>query len=114
MEAGFSAEKAYSETFYELQFVAESLTQGRIGDTSGSPTAVYLGLTQTGKVIDREVRDRMRRMLRHVQSGELVREWNLEQQAGRPVLTQLRRELAEHDIRHVEELFLDRKRATGW
>ena len=56
----------------------------------------------------------MRRMLRHVQSGELVREWNLERQAGLPVLTQLRRELAEHDIRHVEELFLDRKRATGW
>ena len=38
---GFSAEKAYSETFYELQFVAESLTRGRLGDTSGSPTAVY-------------------------------------------------------------------------
>ena len=75
---------------------------------------MYLGLTQTGKVIDGEVRDRMRKMLRRVQSGELVREWNLEQMAGRPVLTQLKRELAEHDIRHVEGLFLERKRATGW
>ena len=114
VEAGFSAEKAYSETFYELQFVAESLTQGRIGDTAGSPTAVYLGLTQTGNIIDDEVRDNMRKMLRRVQSGELVRDWNLEQLAGRPLLTQLKRELAEHDIRHVEGLFLERKRATGW
>ena len=114
VEAGFSAEKAYSETFYELQFVTESLTRGRIGDTSGSPTAVYLGLTQNGTVVNEEVRDNMRRMLRRVQSGELVREWNLEQMAGRPMLTQLKRELAEHDIKHVEAVFLERKEATGW
>lgn len=114
VEAGFSAEKAFSETFYELQFLAEALTQGRVGDTSGSPTSVYLGLTQAGKIINEDMRDNMRAMLRRVQSGELVRDWNLEQMAGLPHLTQLKRELAGHDIKHVEALFLERKEATGW
>ena len=114
VEAGFSAEKAYSETFYELQFVAESITQGRLGDTAGSPTAVYLGLTQTGKIIDDEVRDK------HAQDAAPGAERRagarLEPGAvGRPpLLTQLKRELAEHDISHVEALFLERKQATGW
>lgn len=114
VEAGFSAEKAFSETFYELQFIAEALTQGRVGDTSGSPTSVYLGLTQIPKIINEDMREKMRDMLRKVQSGELVRDWNLEQLAGMPHLTQLKRELAEHDIKHVESLFLERKKATGW
>ena len=63
---------------------------------------------------DEDMREQMRGMLRKVQSGELVRDWNLEQLAGLPHLTQLKRELAEHDIKHVESLFLERKKATGW
>lgn len=114
VEAGFSAEKAFSETFYELQFLAEAITQGRVGDTSGSPTSVYLGLTQIPEILDEGIRKKMHAMLKKVQSGDLVREWNLEQIAGKPVLTQLKRERADHDIKHVEQLFLDRKKATGW
>ncbi len=114
VEAGFSAEQAFSETFYEMQFEVEAITKGRVGDTSGSPTAVYLGLTQNPRILDEDLRDRMRAMLRRVRSGELVRDWNLEQLAGKPHLRQLRRERAEHDVRHVEELFLERKEATGW
>ena len=114
VEAGFSAEQAFSETFYEMQFEVEAITKGRVGDTSGSPTAVYLGLTQNPRILDEDLRDRMRAMLRRVRSGELVRDWNLEQLAGKPHLRQLRRERAEHDVRHVEKLFLERKEATGW
>ena len=114
VEAGFSAEQAFSETFYEMQFEVEAITKGRVGDTSGSPTAVYLGLTQNPTILDEDLRDRMRAMLRRVRSGELVRDWNLEQLAGKPHLRQLRRERAEHDVRHVEKLFLERKEATGW
>ena len=56
----------------------------------------------------------MRQMLKRIQSGELVRDWNLEQAAGQPVFNQLKRELAEHPIREVEDLFLKRKAETGW
>lgn len=115
VEAGFSAESAYSETFYELQFFTEWVCKSRLGDTSfGSPTSTYLILRRSGEVVDDHVRDNMRQMLGRIQSGELVRDWNLERSAGLPMFNQLKRELAEHPIREVEDLFLKRKEATGW
>ena len=47
VEAGFSAEAAYGETFYELQFMVEQLSRSRLGDTLGSPT-LKLPLAQQG------------------------------------------------------------------
>lgn len=115
VEAGISPESAYSETFYELQFVAESLNRMTIGEAVayGSPTATYLGLTRTPEVVTEDIRDRMRRMLRCVQSGELVRDWNLEQLAGRPLFNQLKREMAQHPISEVQKVFIERRKASG-
>lgn len=114
VEAGFSAESAYSETFYEAQFMVEQLSRSRLGDTLGSPTANYFMLSKSGEVVDEEVKDRMRHMLKRVQSGELVKEWNLERIAGMPIFNQLKRDRREHEIREVESLFLERKEASGW
>ena len=114
VEAGFSAEAAYSETFYELQFMVEEISRTRLGDTMGSPTSNYLMLSKSGEVVNEDVRDGMRQMLKRVQSGEFVREWNLERMAGLPVFNQLKRERREHEIREVEALFLERKKASGW
>ena len=86
IEAGFSAEAAYAETFYELQFFVENLVKERLANSrQGSSTSTYLILSKTGEVVDDHVRDNMRRMLGRIQSGELVREWNLEQLAGAPM-----------------------------
>ena len=62
VEAGFSAEKAYGETFYEIQFLVESICRMPFGQAVafGSPTATYLALTKTGDVVTDDVRDRMR------------------------------------------------------
>ena len=111
VEAGFSAEAAYSETFYELQFMVEEISRSWLEDTLGSPTSNYLLLSKAGEVVNEDVRDRMRQLLKRVQSGECVREWNLERLAGSPVFNQLKRERREHEIREVEALFLDRKEA---
>jgi ketol-acid reductoisomerase len=115
IEAGFSAEAAYAETFYELQFFVENLVKERLANSrQGSSTSTYLILSKTGEVVDDHVRDNMRRMLGRIQSGELVREWNLEQMAGAPMLHQRKRALAEHEIKDVEDVFLERKKASGW
>lgn len=115
VEAGYSAESAYGETFYELQFFAEYLCKSSLGDTQfGSPTSTYMILRRSGEVVDEHVRQQMRIMLSRIQSGELVRDWNLEQTAGNPVFNQLKRDLAEHPIREVERLFMERKEQTGW
>ena len=109
------AESAFGETFYEVQFFTEYLCKSKLGDTQfGSPTSTYLMLRRTGEVVDEHVREQMRVMLKRIESGELVREWNLEQTAGTPIFHQLKREMAEHPIREVEALFLERKEKTGW
>jgi len=115
IEAGFSAEAAYAETFYELQFFVENLVKERLANSrQGSSTSTYLILSKTSEVVDDHVRDNMRRMLGRIQSGELVREWNLEHLAGAPMLHQRQRALDEHEIKDVEDVFLERKKATGW
>ena len=115
VEAGISAESAYSETFYELQFVAESLNSMTLGEAVayGSPTATYLGLTKVPQVVTEDIKDRMRQMLRCVQSGEVVRDWNLEQLAGRPHFNRLKRAVADHPISAVQETFIERRNASG-
>jgi len=115
IEAGFSAEKAYSETFYELQFFAESITRMPFAKAVafGSPTATYLGLSKTGYVVDDGVKERMRTMLKRVQSGECVRDWNLEQLAGCPMFHRLRQDVMDHPIGEAEKVFFDRKEASG-
>jgi len=115
IEAGFSAEKAYGETFYELQFFAESICRMPLAKAVafGSPTATYLGLSKTGYVVDDAVKERMHEMLKRVQSGEVVRDWNLEQLAGCPMLTRLRQDVVDHPIGDAEKMFFDRKEASG-
>lgn len=115
VEAGISAESAYAETFYELQFLAESLNRMTLGEAVayGSSTATYLGLTKIPQVVTEDIRDRMRQMLRRVQSGEVVRDWNLEQLAGRPHFNQLKREVMEHPIGAVQKTFIERRNVSG-
>lgn len=115
VEAGISAESAYSETFYELQFMAELLNRMTLGEAVeyGSPTATYLGLTKLPQVVTGDIKDRMREMLGRVQNGEVVRDWNLEQLAGRPHFNRLKRAVAEHPISAVQETFIERRNASG-
>ena len=106
---------SYGETFYELQFFAESICRMPLAKAVafGSPTATYLGLSKTGYVVDDAVKERMHEMLKRVQSGEVVRDWNLEQLAGCPMLTRLRQDVVDHPIGDAEKMFFDRKEASG-
>ena len=83
---------SYGETFYELQFFAESICRTPLAKAVafGSPTATYLGLSKTGYVVDDAVKERMHEMLNRVQSGEVVRDWNLEQLAAQCSLARAR------------------------
>jgi len=115
MEAGFSAEAAYAETFYENQFFSEGLSRMPSAEAVayGSPAATYLILSKTKEVVNEDVKQRMHRMLQRIESGELVREWQVERLTGQPVLHQLKQEAIHHPIREVELLFLERKKASG-
>ena len=69
--------------------------------SSISDTAEYGDLVSGPRIITEETRDEMEQILAEIQSGEFAREWILENQAGRPVYSALKRQGEEHLIEQV-------------
>jgi ketol-acid reductoisomerase len=92
VEAGYQPEIAYFECLHELKLIVDLMYEGGIANMrySISNTAEYGDLTRGPMLIDDEVRQKMREVLREIQDGEFAREWILENQAGLPVMNRLR------------------------
>ncbi|MBI4510296.1 MAG: ketol-acid reductoisomerase [Deltaproteobacteria bacterium] len=111
VEAGFPPEMAYFECLHELKLIVDLMYEGgltRMWDVV-SNTAEYGGRTLGPKVIGPEVRERMRELLKDVQTGEFAKRWVAEYEAGLPNLRSMRKAEAEHPIevvgRQVRSLF---------
>lgn len=93
VEAGYQPEIAYFECLHELKLIVDLIYEGGMEGMrySVSDTAEYGDLTRGTRVIDERVRGEMRRILAEVQAGVFAREWILENQAGRPMFSSLRR-----------------------
>lgn len=91
VEAGYQPEIAYFECLHELKLIVDLIYQGGMEYMrySVSDTAEYGDLTRGKRIITKETRAEMKRMLKEIQSGEFAREWILENQAGRPVFNAL-------------------------
>ena len=68
---------------------------------SVSNTAEYGDLTRGPRVIDEGVRQRMREILREIQSGAFAREVTLENQSGGVSFRALRRQGQQHPMEEV-------------
>jgi len=103
VEAGYQPEIAYFECLHELKLIVDLIWEKGISGMrySISDTAEYGDLTRGPRVIDCDVRDTMRELLAEIQSGEFAREWILENQAGRPVYSALKRQGRESLIEQV-------------
>ncbi|WP_255193495.1 ketol-acid reductoisomerase [Natronobeatus ordinarius] len=105
VEAGYSPEMAYFECLNEMKLIVDLMYEGGIGAMydSVSDTAEYGGLTRGRAVVDDHARENMREILAEVQNGEFAREWIAENQANRPVYTQLREAEKAHEVEAVGE-----------
>ncbi|ADR18741.1 ketol-acid reductoisomerase [Calditerrivibrio nitroreducens] len=103
VEAGYAPEMAYFECMHEVKLIVDLLYEGGISNMrySISNTAQYGDLTRGPVVIDPQVKDNMREVLRQIQSGEFAKEWMLENKAGRPVFNALTRADENHPIEQV-------------
>ena len=92
VDAGYQPEIAYFECLHELKLIVDLMYEGGIANMrhSISNTAEYGDLTRGQVVIDQGTRQRMREILRDIQTGSFAREWILENQAGLPVMNRLR------------------------
>ncbi|MFV1980012.1 MAG: ketol-acid reductoisomerase [Rhodothermia bacterium] len=103
VEAGYPAELAYFEVLHELKLIVDLLYEGGplFMNFSISDTAEYGNYTRGPVVIDEGSKDRMREILRQIQSGEFAREWIEECDSGGKNFERMRAEGAAHRIEEV-------------
>ena len=103
VEAGYPAELAYFEVLHELKLIVDLLYEGGPSwmNYSISDTAEYGNYTRGPVVIDADVRDRMRGILKDIQSGDFAREWIDECDTGGRNFEEMRAGSAVHRIEEV-------------
>ena len=103
VEAGYQPEIAYFECLHEVKLIVDLIQQGGLAYMrySVSDTAEFGDLTRGPVVIDEHVRATMKKILADVQSGAFAREWIEENKKGRPNMSRLRKQEAEHPIEEV-------------
>ncbi len=94
VEAGYQPEIAYFEVLHELKLIIDLVQKGGIeGMWDGvSNTAEYGGRTRGPVIIDANVKTRMQKVLKDIQSGAFAAEWVAENEKGMPTLNKLRTE----------------------
>jgi ketol-acid reductoisomerase len=103
VEAGYAPEMAYFECIHEVKLIVDLIYEGGVANMrySVSNTAEYGDLTRGPRLIDDSVKQRMKDVLREIQTGAFAREFILENRAGKPGFQAMRRIAAEHQLEEV-------------
>ena len=100
VEAGYAPEMAYFECLNELKLIVDLMYEGGMTEMrySISNTAEYGDLTRGPFLIDDHVKDKMKIILKDVQSGKFAKEFVNEIKNGSPEFNRLRKEGSKHLI----------------
>ena len=103
VEAGYQPEIAYFECLHELKLITDLIYSKGISGMRQiiSDTAEYGDLTRGERIITSQTKEEMKKILKDIQSGEFAREWILENQAGRPVFSALRKKEKDYLIEQI-------------
>lgn len=105
VEAGYSPYMAYFETLHEMKLIVDLIYEGGLGDMrySISNTAEYGDMTRGPRVIGKDSKDAMRKILTDIQSGKFADEFMDEMKNGCNIFNELRRVNREHSIEKIGE-----------
>jgi ketol-acid reductoisomerase len=94
---------AYFECCHERKLIVDLIYEGGISEMrySISNTAEYGDLTRGPIIIDAATKERMKSVLKDIQSGAFAREWMKEAANGLPRFKQLREAGKKHPIEAV-------------
>ena len=83
-EAGYPPEMAYFECLHEVKLIVDLIYEGGIANMrySISNTAEYGDLTRGPRIINKNVKKEMRKVLNEIQTGKFARDWILECKSG--------------------------------
>ncbi len=103
VEAGYSPEMAYFETIHEVKLIVDLIYEGGVANMrySVSNTAEYGDLTRGPRIIDRDVKERMKQILAEIQTGAFAKEFILENRSGGVQFRALRKQGEGHPMEEV-------------
>jgi len=103
VEAGYAPEMAYFECCHEMKLIVDLIYEGGIAEMrySISNTAEYGDLTRGPIVVDAATKERMKGILKDIQSGAFAKEWMNEAATGMARFKKLREAGQKHPIETV-------------
>ena len=103
VEAGYSPEMAYFECVHEVKLIVDLIYEGGIANMnySISNTAEYGEYITGKKIVDSKTKEKMKEVLKDIQSGKFAKQWMDENKNGQKNFLRMRKELAEHPIETV-------------
>jgi len=103
VEAGYPPEMAYFECLHEVKLIVDLIYEGGIANMnySISNTAEYGEYVTGKKIIDSKTKERMKEILRDIQSGKFAKQWMDENKNGQKNFLKMRKELADHPIEKI-------------
>ncbi|MEJ2613397.1 MAG: ketol-acid reductoisomerase [Ignavibacteriaceae bacterium] len=103
VEAGYPPELAYFECMHEMKLIVDLYYEGGLSrmNYSVSDTAEYGGMTRGSRLITKETRTEMKKILGEIQTGKFADEWLSEYRSGQKNMEKLRKENREHQIEKV-------------
>lgn len=101
--AGYPPELAYFECMHEMKLIVDLYYEGGLSrmNYSVSDTAEYGGMTRGSRLITKETRNEMKKILDEIQTGKFAEEWLNEYRSGQKNMEKLRKENKEHQIEKV-------------
>jgi len=105
VEAGYPPEMAYFECLHEVKLIVDLIYEGGIANMnySISNTAEYGEYVSGKKIVDDKTKERMKEVLKDIQSGKFTKDWMKENEAGQKNFLQMRKDLADNTIEQVGE-----------
>lgn len=105
VEAGYAPEMAYFECLHEVKLIVDRVYESGIARMNAaiSNTAEYGEYVAGPRVVTKETREEMKRILEDIRSGRFARAWMAENAAGRPWFSAMRAQAAAHPIEAVGE-----------
>jgi ketol-acid reductoisomerase len=104
IEAGYQPEVAYYECLHELKLITDLIHKYGITGMYNrvSETARYGGLTRGPHILDKDSKNKMKDVLREIQSGEFAEEWvSIYKKEGKNSFGRYMKELENHEIERV-------------
>ena len=108
-EAGYPPEMAYFETLHEVKLIVDLIYEGGIANMnySISNTAEYGEYVSGKKIVDSKTKEKMKEVLKDIQSGKFTKQWMDECKGGQKNFLKMREELAKHPIEKVGKKLRD-------